>query len=238
MKLPKVISELFFPSKIKCIVCGAELPKDTVYGLCDKCSLSINEKFCLHCGRSIKNQADYCDYCKENSYSFDKARAPLIYENEVRTLVHRLKYGNAKYLAREMAEILADLYFDGGLDADVVTFVPMHPIAQKERGYNQAEEIAKEFSKIISVPLVCALERTKHTKHFAKMGKEERAEAIKDLYAITNKECVKDKRVILIDDVFTTGSTSNECSKLLKRAKSESVTVLTFATARVTPELY
>ncbi len=238
MKFSKVISELFFPSGIKCIVCGAELPRSVEHAVCDECTLALNEKYCLRCGRAIKNQADYCDYCKDNSFNFDKARAPFVYEDNVRKLIHNLKYGNAKYLAKEIAEYLADLYFDTGINADLITFVPMHPKAQKERGYNQAEEIAKELSKITALPVISTIKRVKYTKHFAKMTNKERADAVVGLYEILDGVEIKGKKVLLIDDVLTTGSTVNECSRLLKKSKAESVTVLTFATSRVTPELY
>lgn len=124
--------------------------------------------------------ANYCDYCQNHEYAFDIARAPFVYENEVVNLVHKLKYGGGKYLAEVMAEFMADEYYESDFAADVITFVPMHPKKQRKRGYNQAREIAVALSQILEIPLSDALERTKLTENLARLGKEERAEAIQN----------------------------------------------------------
>ncbi len=239
MKLSRAISELLYPSDIKCVICGDDLPRKTRYNVCDRCELSFNTKFCLRCGRAMKNMADYCDRCQNEIYNFDLARAPFEYTGEVVHIVHRLKYGGAKYLAETFAQFMADTYFEQKIEADFVTYIPMHRKKQKNRGYNQAELIAKSLSEIINLPLVSTLERVKQTTNFAKMNRSQRAEAVKGVYALAaHKAELKDKRILLVDDVFTTGATANECSALLKSAKCKMVSVLTFATAKIKPELY
>ncbi len=239
MRLGRVISELIFPSDIRCIICGDDLPRKTRYNVCDRCKLSFNVKYCLTCGRAINNLADYCDECKNENYYFDLARAPLVYEGEVVRVVHRLKYGGAKYLGEAFAQFMADTFFEQAISADFITFVPMHESKQKSRGYNQAEVIASSLSKIIDLPLVSTLKRVKKTSNLARMNKKERAIAVDGAYeTVLDNNALKGKHVLLIDDVFTTGATTNECSKVLKKAKCASVTVLTFATAKIKPELY
>lgn len=239
MKIGRIVSELIYPSDIKCIICGDDLPRKNRYNVCDRCELAFNVKFCLTCGRAMKNLADYCDECQNDKHYYDLARAPLRYEDEVVTIVHRLKYGGAKYLAETFAQFMADTFFEEKLDADIITFVPMHKSKQKSRGYNQAEEIAKAIGILLNLPVVSLLERVKKTKNFAKMNRRERAEAIEGVYALNaDKATVKGKKILLIDDVFTTGATVNECARLLKSGKCDKVSVLTFATSKIKPELY
>lgn len=234
----RVISELFYPSGIKCVVCGDDLPVKTRYCICDKCELSHNTKYCLRCGRAMKNMADYCDDCKDYSVEFDFARAPFVYENEIKDLVRRLKYGSGRYLAEVMAEFMADVYVENGFKADVVTFVPMPDKRQKKRGYNQGFEIAEKLSALIGVPCEQTLRRIKEPENLARMGKKERLAAIEGSFGIVDGSDVKGKNILLVDDVFTTGATANECSKILKKNKCGQIFVLTFATARIKPELY
>ena len=186
----------------------------------------------------MKNMANYCDYCQNHDYAFDFARAPFVYENEVVDLVRKLKYGGGKYLAEVMAEFMADEYYDSGFDADLITFVPMHPKKQRKRGYNQAQEIASALSHILGFPLSDVLKRVKFSENLAKLGKEERAETIKDAIVLKPDTVVKNRNVVLVDDVFTTGATSNECAKVLKKGKCGKIFVLTFATGRFHAELY
>ena len=239
MKLSHVISEIFYPSDIKCVVCGEELPYKNRYGICPRCELSYNTKYCLRCGRAIKNMAEYCDYCMNNSFYFDMARSPLVYHENVVKMVHKLKYGGAGYLAEKMAMFMADTFYECQFYADYVTFVPMHPKKQMKRGYNQAELIARFVAEKINVPLLPTLERIKFTTNLARMTKKERADAIDGAYSFcADKNLIVGKNILLIDDVFTTGATSNQCAMMLKKAKCNKVFVLTFATSRSKPYLY
>lgn len=240
MNIKRVLTQIFFPPNLKCLVCGRELFADTRYFICSDCleKLSRNTKFCEKCGRRMNNDARFCDDCKNNERAFIVAYAPFIYENEVRKIVHKLKYGNSKYIAKPIAEFLADMYYERNLGVDLITFVPMHKKAKRQRGYNQAEEIAKNLGEILSLPVIATLEKVKNIPHLAKMKKTERAQAVLGAYELLDKSILKDKKVLLIDDVFTTGATVNACSLKLNKAKPESITVLTFATAKITPELY
>ena len=172
-KFLRVISELFYPSGIKCVICGDDLPVKTRYCICNKCELAHNTKYCLHCGRAMKNMADY----------------------------------------------MADAYIENGLSADLITFVPMPIKRQKTRGYNQGFVIAQKLSEILNIPCIETLRRIKETANLARMNRKERAEAISDSFGILSDCSVKDKNILLVDDVFTTGATTNECSRVLKKYK-------------------
>lgn len=230
---------MFFPSDIKCIVCDGELSFSTKYGICDKCNkLDYNTKYCKTCGRHVGAMTPYCIECTNRSHDFDIARAPFLYKGDIIKVIYRLKYGHGAYLAKYLAQYMYDTYLDSNTEVDVVTFVPMPKERQNERGYNQAEEIAKEFSSISGIPCVGLLKRTKYTKNLARMNKEERKNAIADSFEVVSKEDVKGKKILLIDDVFTSGATTNECSKTLKKSKAEFVFILTFATSSDKIQMY
>lgn len=237
-RLLNVLSELLYPSGIKCVICGDDLPEENRYCVCSKCELSYNTKFCLRCGRAMKNMAEYCDRCQNEDVAFDIARAPFVYEGEIKKLVYRLKYGGAKYLAKVLAEFMADVYFETDFDADLVTCVPLHPKRLKQRGYNQAYEIAVGVSELIGLPYCDTLVRVKSTINLARLNKEERAREIVGAYEPAENIDIKGKNVVLIDDVFTTGATTSECCKSLRKAKCGKIFVLTFATSKIRVELY
>lgn len=240
MKFKEVIKELFFPSGIKCIFCDDEIVKENRYCVCGNCSPDFNTQFCLVCGKAIANQSSYCEDCKEGTrYSFDSARAPFVFNGNVKDVVYRLKYGSGKFLARYTAEYMADMFYEVGWKIDVVTFVPMNEKRLKNRGYNQAELLACELARIIDKPCRALLQRIKETANLARMNRAQRAEAIKNsIEPLQLDEKLENKSVLLIDDVMTTSATANECGLALRKLKPDKIYVLTFATSRVKPFLY
>ena len=123
---------------------------------------------------------------------------------------------------------MANVYLEEDLSCDIITFVPMHPKRLKKRSYNQAELLAKELSKILNVQLVDCLQKVKDTKNQAKLSREERIKNLSDSFKV-DKNLVKNKAVLLVDDVLTTGSTADTVSKVLIKAGAEKVRVLTLA---------
>jgi len=240
MKLKTAFLQMLYPEGIKCNICGRELFEETRFSLCPECIPKYKGKPCNKCGRSMSNDADFCLDCQNYSTQFDRAYAPYIYEDNAQKLVYKLKYGNEKYLAKYMAEMMYDCFENQRNLPDMITFVPMHKKRQKERGYNQAEELAREFSKIINVECVELLKRNIHTQNLARMSAPERREAVKGVFSIveSNKTLVKDKNILLIDDVLTTGATSGACSEILKKNGAKRVEILTFATSKIKIKLY
>ncbi len=234
-ELIEELSDIFFPCGIKCIVCGNDIPQGKRFPVCNKCNLEHNEKFCLRCGRNSKVSLQYCINCKDKRWNFEIARAPFVYCGEVKHLIHRLKYGNCRYIAKEVTVYLADMYFECGLTSDIITYVPMHPKKQKMRGYNQAEELARCLSEAVNCPFDSLLTKNAYTKSNASQNSEQRLNSVKDSFDLveTNGRPVSlsGKKILLVDDVFTTGATVNECARMLKEAKADEVKVLTLATA-------
>jgi ComF family protein len=203
--------------------------------MCDECfkNLPFHEKVCDKCGCEISKYEFVCDRCKNNQkiWNFKKALSAFSYESPIVELVLDIKYGSIGDVAKITAPILAAVMQYFKIHADVLIPVPLAPKRLKERGYNQALLIAKELSKIIHVPVVDDfLIRTRYTAAQKKMTLKERQENLRGAFEIKPPySVIKGKRVLIIDDVFTTGTTVNDCARVMKKCKPKSIEVLTVA---------
>lgn len=223
------LKDVVYPCGIKCIVCNGELTKSNRYDVCETCKLPYVDNGCRLCGRRIAAQNEICDECKFTAYPFAAARSFAVYEGDTVKIVHRFKYYGQRHLAHSMAEFMTDTYYKTDWSPDIVTFVPMYKSDRRLRGYNQAELLAKCVANNIGKPCVRALEKTVRTKNMAKLKLSERREQMKNVFSPATDASVADKSVLLIDDVFTTGCTSAECTRTLLGAGAKKVYVLTFA---------
>jgi len=159
-------------------------------------------------------------------------RSAYKYEDPIRKLVLKFKYSNRMFLAGELSEGMADTarnnVFFG--ETDIIIPVPLSIVRRIKRGYNQAELLAGELGKKISKPLAKnVLVRKKMTKPQFKLSKRERFENIKDSFTVKNKELIKNKNILLVDDIATTSATASACAKALKEAGCRKVYVITLA---------
>ena len=226
------VEDLFLTNH-KCIVCGKEVPDYVKRGLCEKCGgklKRISGEICSRCGESVVKGNKYCDECKNMDYKFDENHSYAVYDEISGKIVKSLKYSGNKYIAKNIAVMLVEdkKYFEG---VDFITFVPIGKERLKEREFNQAEEIANHVSKLAGVPLVSVFEKIKENSHQAGLTRKERVKNIIGTIAVIEemKETISGKVVLVIDDVFTTGSTLSECAKVLKRSGATKVRTLTFA---------
>lgn len=242
MKILKTIEEytnalldLIYPSKTICFMCNNTLEKDTKYGLCHNCYNNlpfIPDHHCIKCSTPLRMIEDgpTCEQCTNSNYYFDRAISIVKYEKNVKTLIYRLKYSNHTYLATFIGYIMADKLKQEGIEADLIIPVPLYKGKEKERGFNQATLVSKYIAEKTNIPLnIDALIRTKNTKVMYNLTKGERLENVENAFKIINQGVIIDKEILLIDDIFTTGSTVNACSKELINNGAKSVTVLTFA---------
>jgi len=223
--------ELIYPSGITCDCCKSELIAKTRYNLCAKCIENlplIKGKKCLVCGCPINNEADYCLKCEGKIPSYEINRAPFSYEGIVKDMLLKLKFGGKRYFVNTLAPFMADCFLENGMSADIVAFVPMTAKEKRKRGFNQAELLAGEVAKRLSLPVTNALTKMKETKGQKNLTAKERAENLKRAFSALN-DIFTNKTVLLIDDVFTTGATAEECALALKKAKAKKVFVLTAA---------
>ncbi|MEG1395034.1 MAG: ComF family protein [Clostridia bacterium] len=225
-----------YVDKFNCIVCDKELQGEKRNGVCEKCAekmTPLGDDICNKCGRIQLNEAEYCISCQNYPKNFGKARSCFVFEGEARAIVHRLKFGNHRYLAKYMANAMVDRYLDCGFDCDVVTPVPLSAKRRRKRGYNQAELIAKKVAIQLKLPLsVSAVKKIRDTDEQARKAGVERMLNVRDAYAVGDASQVADKKVLLIDDVMSTGATTSEVAKMLFKAKARDVQVLTYCSTK------
>ncbi len=225
------ILQTLYPDDIKCMVCGDEI-RPNRYGLCNKCTLDLNDNYCVRCGRHKVGIGDYCGECSKSVMYIDEARSSVVYDDTAKNIVRRLKFGEALYLARPISEYLLDTLIATDWEFDCFTFVPMHKKAKRKRGYNQAELIAENLAERTTTPCLPLLEKIKETSNQARLTRDGRL--INVMGAFEHK--VRPPfHVVIVDDVMTTGATLNECAKVLKKAGATVVYGLTFASVPTRP---
>ena len=220
-----------------CSGCSKELISHIRGGLCPDCqktSVKLGvSNICGKCGRALANEAEFCDTCIRNDRAFVRARSCYVYEGAPKKLIYRLKFGGRRYLAAFIAEALVDRYLDCGYDCDCIVSVPLSDKRRRRRGYNQSELIAEELSARLKLPLVSgALVKIRENKSQAKLSMREREENVRGIYAVVAPDEFKSRRILVVDDVMTTGATLGEVSRVLYKSKARSVEALTYCSTR------
>ena len=237
MGLIKFLSKLFFKSfydeKWTCSSCGKEIFSGEYF--CEECikSFPYNDGFiCEHCGRATSSPEEYCLTCKGQLVSFDRARSVFLYNGKIKTLVKKMKRIDNAYLTKVFAKELSKIYFRNLFTADFIVYVPMIAKRERKNGYNHAKSLAKELGELIEVEVKDILVKTKETKKQALLTAKERKDNLKGSFKIADKKAVKEKSVLLVDDVTTTGSTAETIAELLKKSGAKTVNVLTVASVK------
>lgn len=219
-----------------CLSCRREIADGSEFSLCGNCMKNlqvINGTICEICGEEILENNKLCDTCKNTEYDFDLSRSYVKYLDVATNIVKRLKYSSKKYYAEYIAKLMSTnkTYFES---VDYLTFVPIGTKRRKERGFNQAEEIAREIGKIMNLPVVNLLVKSGNEKHQAGLNQRERRENLAGTIEINDdvKSLVKNKTIMIIDDVFTTGSTLSECARVIKRSKEKPKRILCYTFAK------
>ena len=189
------------------------------------------EHICQVCGVTILDEADYCIRCQNQKGEFLLNRSPLIYDGNGQQLILAMKFGRKKYIANTLAAMMADEFIKRNMNAEIAVFVPMTREEEKKRGFNQSELLARNVAERLNLPLLPALVKTKNTSQQKQLKREEREKNLIDAFACIYKE-VKGRKILLIDDVFTTGATANACTHTLLKAGAKEVSVLTAAVTK------
>jgi ComF family protein len=193
---------------------------------------------CQICGRPFEfapqaqTMQSLCRLCRSNFYAFDRARSYALYNETLAGAIMLLKYEEVTRLGRWFAERLADLLHKAGKDfeADAIVPVPLHPDRRRERGYNQAELIAKPLARRLGLKLgAYLLMRTKPRPPQLVLSRSEHWKSVRGAYATREGVRVDKLRILLVDDVLTTGATLDACARALKKAGAASVLGLTVA---------
>lgn len=215
-----------------CMNCGKEIFDNYSFCLCENCLKKIemiNSPICKICGESV-DQNLYCEACYNKNYKFDKNISLCYYNDISANIIKQFKYANKKYYAKYISKLLFN-NIKLQNEINYITFVPATDKNYRERGYNQSEELAKEFSKLTDIPVLKLLGKNEGYKNQASLNQRDRVENLKNAFFVVegNKNLIKGKNILIIDDVFTTGTTLSRCAEILKKYKPNLVITLTFA---------
>lgn len=219
-----------------CAKCRA----DTASGvhLCAMCAeeaRKVTAPFCRQCSQPFDGAIEgefACSNCRDRAFHFDCAVAPYLSRGVVRDFIHRFKYDRDYYLRHPLANWMAEALDDERIRAqpfDAIVPVPLHSARFRERDFNQAEVLGELLAKRAKRPLLHALKRIRYTTTQTKLDREQRMENLRNAFRVRHAPSVQSRHLILVDDVFTTGSTVDECARVLRQAGAASVRVVTVA---------
>ena len=228
----------------RCRACAGRIPgSDSEYfcPLCRRDIQRISHPLCTVCGQPFLGaggEDHLCGACLLRAPQFVAARAWACYPREpleqhpLRRVVQKFKYGRKVALGKPLGRLMASgcEEFLSSFDADVIVPVPLHPKRLRWRGFNQSVLLARGVSRMYRVPLECrALCRAVETPPQTQLSEEERRRNVRGAFSVRRPEAIRGQRVLLIDDVYTSGATVNECCRALNRAGAKESYVLTLA---------
>ncbi|MGG7059893.1 ComF family protein [Clostridium nigeriense] len=193
--------DIIYPPKNNCIVCESEF-----VGLCPLCKSKIQK---------VKEDEEFL------SYGY--------YNGVLKKLILEFKYKQNFVAGKILAELLYDVIKNKKIEIDCIVFIPSSKEALKERGFNQCEYLAKEINKSLKLKIYKDLIKAKNIKEQKLLSKEDRFKNIKGAFSLKTNKNIKNKRVLIIDDVVTTGATLYECEKLLRENGASEIKILTVA---------
>jgi ComF family protein len=233
---PSALLSLLYPPL--CEVCSDDVePGEYLCASCSDNAPRIRPPFCAKCSEPFVGAITgsfSCANCRHRTLYFDAAVSVYRSRGIVRKLMHEFKYGGHQHLRHPLGRWLCETLQDARLadrNFDAVVPVPLHPARQRERGFNQAELLAKVLSSSSAIPLRPALERIRYTTTQTQFDRSARIENLRGAFRLRKNEDVRSLRVLLVDDVLTTGSTLSECARVLKDAGTISVHAITAARA-------
>ena len=236
------LASVVFPGP--CRICGQTLTNASRVPICEACLGGferIAEPMCDCCGRPFASDMaaqaakPLCRLCRVNFYAFDRARSFAIHDDALSEAIVLLKYEEVTRLGDWFAARLAEIISNSPDDwhADVLVPVPLHPVRRRERGYNQAELIARPLAKRLNLTFQPnLLVRTKPRPPQLLLSRTERWTSVRGAYATREGVKVDKLRILLVDDVMTTGATLDACARALKKAGATAVLGLTVARVR------
>lgn len=220
------LMDLLFPPR--CVVCGR-----VDIWLCPQCVgrlPRVSGAICLRCGVPV-TRGNLCRHCRETPLRLEGIRSVLLFEGPVRAAIHRLKYRHARGLAEPLGGLLAERWLADPLPADLVVPVPLHPARLLQRGYNQAALLAHAFGRQVGLPVdEDALRRIRHTASQMRLEAAQRQHNVRGAFSCPDGR-VEGRRILLVDDVCTTGATLEACADALHESGATSVWGLTLARA-------
>ncbi|HHZ02471.1 MAG TPA: ComF family protein [Tissierellia bacterium] len=229
--------ELLYPEKNTCFICNTYNESINDKYICIDCErkfIKLEPPLCAKCSKPIASTDHiFCRDCCTYDRSFEVSKSPYSYKGLVKDSIYNFKYYNKPYFYKLFGKCLIDYMKENNYtDFDYIVSVPLHPSKLRIRGYNQAELLGRYLSEKLSIPYKDVLKRTKKTPKQSQQSKSSRRKNLKNAFSVKKlprNENIKNSRVLLIDDVYTTGSTVDECSKTLLNFGVAKVYVITIA---------
>lgn len=221
-----------------CHLCGSRRASPEQGYVCASCRSEVQyvePPFCARCGlphQGAITVSYVCGNCGELELYFESARSATLARGPVLEAIHAYKYRRAVWLEPFLGELITrNAGFDlSAADWDAIVPIPLHPLKVREREFNQSERLARALSRATGIPVAArVLERVVPTRTQTRLSRSERQENVKNAFQLREDATVSGERVVLVDDVFTTGSTTNECARVLVRAGAVRVCVWTLA---------
>ncbi len=220
--LRSAILDLLFPSR--CVICNKVGESFCVS--CQSHIEKINLPICIHCGRALAT--DTCSSCLSAPIQIDGIRSFAFFQGVMRDAIHRFKYSRRTELALTFGAMLKTYLSDHPLPVDVIVPVPLYPTQERSRGYNQSLLLANALAELVHLPVIASsLKRIRATRPQYNLNARERRENVHG--AFVGDDRVAGMRVLILDDVCTTGATMDECSIALKKSGARSVWGLALA---------
>lgn len=230
--------DLLYPPA--CVLCRENLSDGwALCGACDADLPRLAEPFCQSCGEPFPGEIEgpfACPNCSKLKFAFEFARPAMVRDERTLEIVHRLKYGRELHLAKDLGRLAAEAFGDPRLARALaenwpLVPVPLHRKRFQHRHFNQAEEISRVLSAHTGLPVVRMLARIRATEHQTALTRSQRLENLRGAFVITAAGRRRMEQfpagAVLVDDVLTTGSTVDECAKILRRAGFQKVVAVT-----------
>jgi ComF family protein len=232
----RFFADLFFPPL--CHSCRTFIPNAGRIHICGDCfstTRSLGSPFCTVCGVPFRTEGGLdhiCGDCLSKPPAFAAARAAVVYEGAVKELIHRLKYDGRIQARRPLGLLLAERLAGFVHDAapDLIMPVPLHLKRLRQRGFNQAVLLGELASKEWGVPMARrVIRRIRWTEPQITLASRDRMANVRGAFAVADPAVVRGKKILLVDDVMTTGSTVSECARMLKKGGAAEVFVAVVA---------
>ena len=219
-QLDRAFLDLIYPQR--CVICDKVISdKERICPACRKKIHAVKEPVCMKCGKPLSNpRKEYCGDCETKKHYFVQGKSLWIYDAEVKKSIYRFKYQNKREYARTYAEEIAKQYgaWIRKKKIQAIIPIPLYKKKQKKRGYNQAQVLAEELGRIWDLPVYTdLLIRTRDTKPQKMLNDAERKNNLKKAFK-TNENIVQLEHILLIDDIYTTGSTLDAAAAALLTA--------------------
>lgn len=234
-KITEKIWNLIYPGR--CVLCDAVLAgkEKDVCRLCGPKLQIITQPYCMKCGKALNKQEDeYCNDCLLHPHMYEQGRSLLVYDGIIKKSLYRFKYAGRKEYAKAYSH-LAEQYlgdYINEIQPDALIPVPLHKKRYQKRGYNQSEVFARELGAGMGIPVVSKMvERVKNTLPQKELDRSDRQNNLKKAFKI-NRNDVKLNTIIIIDDIYTTGSTIDALAATLKEAGVQKIFFLTISGGR------